>query len=99
MEIKKFRSQSINKETHPNDSELGFGKYFTDHMFLLDFKKEKDWHDARIEPYKDLRLDPAAMVLHYNQEIFDKVKLHVETWSDLLHWSDLKDDEMIWFSC
>ena len=58
-------------------TELGFGKYTTDHMFLMDYSRQgKGWHDARIEPYGDLRLDPTAMVLHYNQEVFEGLKAY-----------------------
>jgi branched-chain amino acid aminotransferase len=45
-------------------------------MFLMDFDQPQGWHDARIEPYGDLRLDPAAMVLHYNQEVFEGLKAY-----------------------
>jgi branched-chain amino acid aminotransferase len=56
------------------DSELGFGQFFTDHMFLADFQEEKGWYDPRIEPYGPISLDPAAAVLHYSQAVFDGLK-------------------------
>jgi branched-chain amino acid aminotransferase len=58
----------------PKDGELGFGQFFTDHMFVADFQEEKGWYDPRIEPYGPLQLDPAAAVLHYAQSIFDGLK-------------------------
>lgn len=58
----------------PLDSELGFGKYFTDHMFMAKFEKSKGWHDASILPYGAIPLDPAASVLHYGQSIFEGMK-------------------------
>ena len=61
---------------YPKDSELGFGKYTTDHMFLMDFLPHRGWHDPRIVPYQSLQLDPAAMVLHYNQEVFEGLKAY-----------------------
>jgi len=54
----------------------GFGKYFTDHMFRVEWTPEKGWHDARIEPYGPLSLDPATSVLHYAQEIFEGMKAY-----------------------
>lgn len=60
----------------PNSAELGFGQYFTDHMFLCDYSPEKGWHDARIVPYAPLQLDPASMVLHYGQELFEGLKAY-----------------------
>ena len=76
MEIIVTKSTTIGQKPHPDDSELGFGKYFSDHMFLMDYHKGKGWHDARIVPYGDLRLDPAAMVFHYSQEIFEGLKAY-----------------------
>ena len=63
-------------KTRPDDEALGFGKYTTNHMFCMNFDTARGWHDARIEPYGDLRLDPAAMVLHYGQEVFEGLKAY-----------------------
>ena len=76
MEIRVTKSTRIGQKPRPEDSRLGFGKYTTDHMFLMDFIREKGWHNARIEPYGNLSLDPAAMVLHYNQEVFEGLKAY-----------------------
>ena len=43
----------ITKTTHPkekpqDESKLGFGKKFSDHMFLMDYTAGEGWHDARI---------------------------------------------------
>jgi len=76
MEISINKSTTIGQKECPVDSELGFGRYTTDHMFLMDFTRDKGWHNARIEPYGDLALDPAAMVLHYNQEVFEGLKAY-----------------------
>jgi len=63
-------------QTKPNPDDLGFGKYFTDHMFIMDYSSEKGWHDGRIVPYGPLSLDPAAAVLHYGQELFEGLKAY-----------------------
>jgi branched-chain amino acid aminotransferase len=76
MEIKVTKSTTLGQKPRPADSELGFGKYTTDHIFLLDYTSSSGWHNARIEPYQELRLDPTAMVLHYNQEIFEGLKAY-----------------------
>ena len=55
----------------PDDSKLGFGSIFTDHMFNMDYNPEKGWHNPRIEPYAPIEMDPATMVLHYGQAIFE----------------------------
>lgn len=60
----------------PDGNALGFGKYFTDYMFTMDWTKEKGWHNATIEPYGPIQLDPATMVLHYAQETFEGLKAY-----------------------
>ena len=60
----------------PEDSKLGFGKYFSDHMFIMDYTKEKGWHDARIVPFGKIELHPASTVLHYGAEIFEGLKAY-----------------------
>ncbi|WP_437661268.1 branched-chain amino acid aminotransferase [Sorangium sp. So ce1182] len=58
----------------PEGTSLGFGRYFTDHMFIMEFDRQRGWHDQRIVPYGPLSLDPAAAVLHYAQEAFEGLK-------------------------
>ncbi|SHK26835.1 branched-chain amino acid aminotransferase [Pseudonocardia thermophila] len=57
-------------------AEPGFGRYFTDHMVTIRWTAEKGWHDAELKPYGPLTFDPAAMVLHYGQEIFEGLKAY-----------------------
>ena len=74
MEIK------VTKTTHPaekpDSSTLGFGKVFTDHMFIMDYSEEEGWHDARIVPFGPIALHPASTVLHYGVEIFEGLKAY-----------------------
>lgn len=71
---------SITKTTAPKAKPpvngLGFGKYFTDHMFVMDYSEEKGWHDPQIIPYAPLSLDPSCMVLHYGQTVFEGMKAY-----------------------
>lgn len=60
--------------TMPDESKLGFGTYFTDHMFVMDYQTGKGWHSPRIIPYGEFSLYPSAMVLHYGQAIFEGMK-------------------------
>ncbi len=60
----------------PDDSNLQFGKIFTDHMFVMDYNPEQGWHDARIVPYGPLNYDPATAVFHYGQAIFEGMKAY-----------------------
>ncbi len=63
-----------------DQSKLGFGKYFTDRMLLIEWKAGQGWCDARIEPYAPFVLDPACLVFHYAQEIFEGLKAY--KWDD-----------------
>jgi branched-chain amino acid aminotransferase len=54
----------------------GFGTHFTDHMVTIEWTPDAGWHDARIEPYGPLTLDPATAVLHYAQETFEGMKAY-----------------------
>ncbi len=60
----------------PAPETLGFGKVFTDHMFMMDYSREKGWHDARIVPFAPICLHPASTVLHYGSEIFEGLKAY-----------------------
>jgi len=72
MEIKITKVEK-RKPIPEDDMALGFGKVFTDHMFLMEYE-DGAWKNPRIEPYHQLRLDPAAMGLHYGQEVFEGLK-------------------------
>ncbi|MFD2656116.1 branched-chain amino acid aminotransferase [Gracilibacillus thailandensis] len=60
----------------PKSDQLSFGKYFTDHMFIQDYNADKGWHNPRIVPYQPLVLDPAAIVFHYGQTVFEGLKAY-----------------------
>ena len=71
----------ITKTTNPQPKpakgqKLGFGKIFTDHMFVMNYTEGKGWHDPRIEPFHKISLSPAAMVYHYGQEMFEGLKAY-----------------------
>ncbi|MBY0221011.1 branched-chain amino acid aminotransferase [Sporosarcina aquimarina] len=61
----------------PATDQLAFGTVFTDHMFVMDYTEGTGWHDARIVPYEPFMLDPAAIVLHYGQTVFEGLKAYV----------------------
>lgn len=57
----------------------GFGRHFTDHMVTIKWSEGKGWHDAQLEPYAPLQMDPANMTLHYAQSIFEGLKAYRQT--------------------
>ncbi|WP_257462061.1 branched-chain amino acid aminotransferase [Archangium lipolyticum] len=67
--------RSATLKTKPSSEGLGFGKYFTDHMFRMDYSPERGWHQARILPHGPMGLDPGAAVFHYAQAVFDGSKV------------------------
>ena len=75
MEIKK-QLTTCPKEKPKDESKLGFGHIFTDHMLVMPYDEGQGWHDPVIMPYGDITLSPSAMCLHYGQEIFEGLKAY-----------------------
>jgi branched-chain amino acid aminotransferase len=77
MEIKITEASPKERKPKPAPgTPLGFGKIFSDHLFLMDYEKGKGWINPRIEPYRPIPLDPGALVLHYGQEVFEGLKAY-----------------------
>ncbi len=74
MDIKVIEKE--NPSTMQNEAELGFGKFFTDHMFVMEYEDGKGWINPRIEPFGYISLHPASTVLHYGAEIFEGLKVY-----------------------
>ncbi|AVK97753.1 branched-chain amino acid aminotransferase [Lysinibacillus sphaericus] len=74
LEIKK--ELTTQPKEKPAVDQLGFGQFFTDHMFIVDYTEGMGWHDPRIIPYQPLSIDPSAMVFHYGQAVFEGLKAY-----------------------
>ena len=74
MKIKVVEAKE--KKVMPEESALGFGQYFTDHMFVMDYDSERGWYEPRIIPFGNISLHPASTVLHYGSEIFEGLKAY-----------------------
>ncbi len=72
----KIELTSAPKAKPADESKLGFGQTFSDHMFLMDYTRGQGWHDPRIVPYQNFSLDPACVVFHYAQELFEGLKAY-----------------------
>ncbi|MEC1679152.1 branched-chain amino acid aminotransferase [Bacillus mojavensis] len=70
------REKITSKKEKPDPSSLGFGKYFTDYMFVMDYEEEKGWHHPRLTPYAPIMLDPSSSVFHYGQAVFEGLKAY-----------------------
>ena len=69
------------RTTHPkprpaDETKLGFAKYFTDHMFVMDYEEGQGWHDGRVVPHEPFLIEPASCVLHYAQMMFEGMKAY-----------------------
>ena len=80
MQISVQRSQQPRPK--PPVGELGFGKYFTDHIFTMECDRGV-WQNAKISPYGSLTLDPAATVFHYGQAMFEGLKAFCSKTGDI----------------
>lgn len=69
-------TRTTSPRPRPAEDQLGFGRYFADHMLLVDYLPGDGWTHARIVPYGPLPLDPAASVLHYGQAMFEGLKAY-----------------------
>lgn len=79
MEIKITKAGPDQLHPKPTDeSRLGFGDIFTDHMFMADYADGKGWTNPRITPYTDFNINPAAMSIHYGQSIFEGLKAYLD---------------------
>lgn len=74
MEIKIEKAKTLKEK--PDLNKLGFGKFFTDHMFIADYDEKNGWHDARIVPFGYMPIHPASTVFHYGAEIFEGMKAY-----------------------
>ncbi len=72
----KIEKTNTPKEKPASKDVLGFGQIFTDHMFVMEYQEGKCWYDPKIMPYSNLSLDPATMVFHYGQEMFEGMKAY-----------------------
>jgi len=76
MDIRVKKKAPGRLKAKPDENALGFGRHMADHMFLMLYDEGMGWHDAAIKPYENFSLDPAAMVLHYGQAIFEGLKAY-----------------------
>lgn len=82
MQIKIIKAQKLKDK--PDFSNLGFGNYYTDHMFEMDYIENEGFVNPLIRPYEPLQMDPASLVLHYAQETFEGLKAYKNDKNEIL---------------
>ena len=75
VDIQKITNSKISQVDFSN---LQFGRIFTDHMFICDFKDGK-WQRPKVMPYGPLSIEPSARVFHYGQAVFEGMKAYKDT--------------------
>ena len=89
IDLSKVRKSKLSDVDFSN---LGFCKYYTDHMFLCEYEDES-WNNFRIVPFQDLKLSPACTTLHYGQTIFEGLKAYKNENNDILIFRSDKNAE------
>jgi branched-chain amino acid aminotransferase len=84
MEATVAITKTQNKKIKPDPETLQFGKTFTDHMFTMEYTHEKGWIQPEIKPYAPVEIDPAAMVFHYSQSVFEGLKAYKDANGDVV---------------
>lgn len=92
-EIKVILSENLKEK--PDFNNLGFGNYYTDHMFVMDYVEGKGWHNPRIEPYGPIPMEPASMILHYGQTTFEGLKAYHSIDGEILLFRPEKNMERL----
>ena len=80
IKLSKVKSSKISEVDF---SDLGFCKYYTDHMFVCEYENN-EWKNFRIIPFQDLNLSPACTTLHYGQTIFEGLKAYKNEKDEIL---------------
>ena len=72
IKVTKAKSSRIE---NVNWDALGFGKVFSDHIFVAEFKNGQ-WDEGKIIPYSSMEFEPTMCTLHYGQTIFEGLKAY-----------------------
>ena len=97
MEIDIAIEKTAKPRPRPTEDSLGFGRYFSDHMFVMDHSSNSGWNSPRVIPYQPLQLDPGASVLHYGQALFEGMKAfrgddgRIRLFRPEMNWKRLQD--------
>ncbi|MDF1578227.1 MAG: branched-chain amino acid aminotransferase [Desulfobulbales bacterium] len=76
MDVSVERIAEKELKAKPAGKKLGFGVHFTDYMLVMSYREGAGWAAPAIKKYGAFSLDPAAMVLHYGQAIFEGLKAY-----------------------
>lgn len=89
-----FQENTIRKEK-PDQNNLGFGEYFTDYMFEMDYLPGEGWVNPTIKPYAPISVEPSLMVFHYGQSVFEGLKAYMSEENEILLFRPGKNIERL----
>ncbi|MDR1392239.1 MAG: branched-chain amino acid aminotransferase [Clostridiales bacterium] len=96
MNLKIIKNSKPKEKPDFSDAKkLGFGKIFSDHMFVMDYLKNKGWHNARIVPYGKFEIEPSISVLHYGQSAWEGLKAYKTDDNNILLFRPEKNFERL----
>lgn len=87
--------ETTTKRPKPDNNALGFGKYFSDYMFEMDFLPGQGWVNPVIRPYGTISIEPSSMVIHYGQTVFEGLKAYVTDDKEVLLFRPQKNVERL----
>lgn len=93
MQIEFIENKSPKQK--PNQNNLGFGQYFTDYMFEMDYLPEEGWVNPAIKPYGPINIEPAAMIFHYGQSVFEGLKAYKTVYDEIILFRPYKNIERL----
>lgn len=88
-------TKTTEKRQKPDNNKLGFGKYFTDYMFEMDYLPGQGWVNPEIKPYGTISIEPSSMVIHYGQTVFEGLKAYLADNGDVLLFRPQKNVERL----
>lgn len=72
------------KRPKPDFNKLGFGQYFSDYMFEMDFLPGQGWVNPEHKAYGPISIEPSSMVIHYGQTVFEGLKAYLTPEKEVL---------------
>lgn len=88
-----------NKKSKPDHTILGFGKYFTDHMFTMEYTEQTGWINPQIIPFDDMAMSPSTTVFHYAQSVFEGLKAYINDQNEVVLFRPYENARRFQKSC
>lgn len=91
IDIKRSSNSKIGEVDFNN---LSFGKVFTDHILVCDYK-DGTWNIPQIVPYQPISLEPSSKIFHYGQSVFEGMKAYKDSEGHIWLFRPLENQKRI----